>query len=283
MERGEQHCSQQRPRLLVIRNHAQLQGLLGPGFDRAKAPDWQKYAIVAVYLGLKMTGGYGVEFQEPYEQDGQLLVPFKERTPGPGMFVTQALTTPCRLQVVPVKPGQEVVLKNLLQVSTLTYQPIMLQKNHFQCEIPQGWYREQYEKFLEKDVGGMMLMAPPEMEGEGVKIFLTHYDQEDQNLLENPGAYVEKYPHAEIGKYHIQEKFKANAHPPVSGLPGRWYDRESAITLRQMGKKATVKEQLAVIPARKGFYVLHYWAPGGLAGKYAPVFLRVTQSFRAVD
>lgn len=279
---GGQHCSEKRPGLMVIRNQGQITRLLGERFANSQALDFQKYAIVAVFMGLKMTGGYGVEFKEPYVQEGKLIVPFKERAPGPGSFVTQALTTPCRAQVVPVKPGQEVILKNLLEVSELTYRPVRLQKDHFQCEIPYGWYLERYEKFLEKDGGGMMLMAPPETEGEGVKFFITYYDQEDGNLLKNPEAYVEKYPHAEISKYHIKEKFRTQ--PPASGLPGRWYGRESTITTRHpFIRKMTVKEQLAVLPARKGFYALHYWAPGELADKYAPVFLRVVKSFRAVD
>jgi len=282
-EKGAQHCAQQRPMLMVIRNPEQLRGLLGEGSSQAQAVDFRKQAIVAVYLGQKMTGGYGVEFKEPYEEKGRLVVPFQERVPGPDRFVTQALTTPCRLKPVAVKEGQEVVAKNLLEVSGLAYQPMMMGKNLFKCEIPRGWYREVYEKLLDQDVGGMMLMAPAEMEGEGVKIFVTHYGQADETLVQNPAAYADKYPHAEISKYRIQEKFKAAARPPASGLKASWYDRESVITLRDQSKrKLTVKEQLAVVPGAQGFYVLHYWAPAAIFHKYAPVFLRVAQSFQPV-
>ena len=82
--------------------------------------------------------------------------------------------------------------------------------------------------------------------------------------------------------HYLQEKFKANPQPPVSGLSGQWFDRESTITLRQLGRKMTVKELLAVVPAQKGFFALHYWAPEALSAKYLPVFRRVVQSFQAL-
>lgn len=289
-EWGGQHCPQQRPTLAVIKNQKTWEEVFAWAFNGSKAPqvDFRTHVVAAVFMGLKMTGGYRVEFKEPYVQEGKLIIPFKEHVPEG--IVTQALTTPCRFKAIPVRAGQEVILNNLIDVSNLVYRPIIyrppvyLGVNRFKCEIPRGWYGE-YDKFWyfpQGEIGGLMIMAPAELEGEGVKIFIDHYAPKDNGPLPNPESYVENYPPDDVRLNYIQERFKADAQPPVRGFAGRWFERESTITIRETGKKMKVREQLAVVPAPNGFYALHFWAPGELFDKYAPVFQHVVKSFQPV-
>ena len=191
-EWGGQYCSEKRPGLVVIRSREEYARLAGKSADPAQAFDFQRYAVVGVFMGLRMTGGYGVEFKEPLIKDGKVIVPFKEYAPGPGRIVTQALTTPCRFKVVPVQKGQEVVLQNLLEVSALTYRPVVFKQEQFRCEIPRDWHWEREETgtspnpYWEKEaadfpgeVGRLIIIAPGELEGEGVKIFLSRYVPKD--------------------------------------------------------------------------------------------------------
>ena len=293
-EWGGQYCSETRPQIVVIRSQAGLPRLRGSRLDPAQVPDFRKAAIVGVFLGQRLTGGFRVEFKEPYIQDGKLIVPFQEHAPGPGSFVTQALTTPCGFKIVPVKPGQEVVIQNIQKVADLTYRPLRLQTGHFQCDIPQNWYWERQEAgtspnpYYQRDpasfpgeIGGLMLMAPPEMEGEGVRIFVARYVPQDQPPPAGLQTYLEKYPPDDLFKYSFPEKFQA-AQPPANSPGGQWFARQTVVSLRGTGNKLPIKELLGVIPAQSGFYALHYWAPAALAEKYAPVFHRVVQSFQPV-
>ncbi|MBI4644548.1 MAG: hypothetical protein HY790_11670 [Deltaproteobacteria bacterium] len=109
---------------------------------------------------------------------------------------------------------------------------------------------------------------------------MTRYVPKDQPPPAGPQTYLEKYPPDDLFKYYLQEKFQTAGQPPASSPPGQWFERQSFISLRGTGKKLSIKELLEVIPAKKGFYTLHYWAPAGLAEKYAPVFQRVVQSFQ---
>lgn len=56
---------------------------------------------VAVFLGQRNTGGYGVEILQVKAEGGKLVVEYRETTPSPDMMVTQALTTPWTVVVVP--------------------------------------------------------------------------------------------------------------------------------------------------------------------------------------
>lgn len=292
-EFGGQYCSETRPRVVIIRSKEGLPRLPGARFD--PAPDFQKTAIVGVFMGQRPTGGFGVEFKEPYVQDGKVMVPVQEHAPEPGRFVTQALTTPCRFKVVPAKPGQEVVVINLNKVADLTYRRIKLETGRFQCDLPQSWYWEKmgvgtstnpYYVRVPSDfpgeMAGIMLMAPAEMEGEGVRVFVARYVPKDQTSMAEPQTYLEKYPPDDLFFHYIQEKFQSGGQPPAGSPAGRWFTRQSVISLRGTGNKLPIKELLGIIPTKDGFYTLYYWAPAALAEKYEPVFQRVGQSFQPI-
>lgn len=84
---------------LVITDMAQWQKLWKRIFKNAVCPeiDFNKYAVVAVFLGVRPTGGYNIEFGAPAGEGRQMLIPYKEIKPK-GM-VTQALTQPYKLKV----------------------------------------------------------------------------------------------------------------------------------------------------------------------------------------
>ena len=56
---------------------------------------------VAVFLGERRTGGYTVRIENAAAQEGRLVVTYQESPPPPGTMVTQALTSPWALVVVP--------------------------------------------------------------------------------------------------------------------------------------------------------------------------------------
>lgn len=70
-----------------------------------KAPpvDFSKYLAAAVFIGLRQTGGYAVEFLPPVSDGKTAKVPYRIRTPKGG-FVTQAFTTSYAIQLY-TKPG----------------------------------------------------------------------------------------------------------------------------------------------------------------------------------
>jgi hypothetical protein len=74
----------------------------------APALDFKRYAAVAVFIGEKPTGGYTAVFDEPVDQDGDLLVRY--RVPRPSGFTTQAFTSAWRVRAFP-RPKGRIILE----------------------------------------------------------------------------------------------------------------------------------------------------------------------------
>lgn len=66
-----------------------------PGADLARE------TLVAIFLGPKPTGGYGLDVVGVTLEDGDLYVDVLERAPAPGAIVSQALTSPWLLIRIP--------------------------------------------------------------------------------------------------------------------------------------------------------------------------------------
>jgi hypothetical protein len=72
--------------------------------------DFGKEMVIAVALGQKRTGGYGIEVREINEVDGKLEVIVESTSPKPSGMVSQALTQPIHV-VRTARYGGEVVFK----------------------------------------------------------------------------------------------------------------------------------------------------------------------------
>lgn len=68
--------------------------------------DFSQSTIIAVFLGQRNTGGYGIEVVEILAQDGGALVRFHKTSPPAGSFVTQALTQPYHIVKVSKVEGE---------------------------------------------------------------------------------------------------------------------------------------------------------------------------------
>lgn len=66
-----------------------------------RAFDPAREMAVAVFLGERRTGGYAVRIVSAEPRDGQLVVTYQESPPPAGSMVTQALTYPWALAVLP--------------------------------------------------------------------------------------------------------------------------------------------------------------------------------------
>jgi len=60
--------------------------------------DFAKYFAVAVFVGMRPTGGYGVEFLPPVCDGKAVTVPYRVKGPGKSSFVTQAFTAAYAIQ-----------------------------------------------------------------------------------------------------------------------------------------------------------------------------------------
>jgi len=83
----------------------QLWSSIGAPPTARPAVDFSTTMVLAVFMGRKSTGGYGVRIDRvvPTESGGAVFV--SEKVPGPGDTVTQALTSPFHIISCPVISG----------------------------------------------------------------------------------------------------------------------------------------------------------------------------------
>jgi hypothetical protein len=95
------------PRQSVVRTQGEWEALWrAHDYDKpAPTVDFSKEMVVAVFMGSRPTGGYGVEITSVAERNGALVVSYRERSPSPGAIAAQVLTFPFHIVAVPRRAG----------------------------------------------------------------------------------------------------------------------------------------------------------------------------------
>lgn len=87
-------------RELIIYNDSQYRALMNDLYKNLdqmpKIPDvdFKKNSLVAVFIGSRASGGYGVKIDSIIETSNKLIVNITETTPGKNCMVTDAITSP---------------------------------------------------------------------------------------------------------------------------------------------------------------------------------------------
>ncbi len=113
---GATHSGVQEQRVVVARDAAAWNavwrehgGLQIPS-PEAPSVDFEREMVVAVFLGERGSGGYGVTIEAIERTSTGLLVKARETKPGPDDIVTMALTSPMHAVAVERVPGDELEL-----------------------------------------------------------------------------------------------------------------------------------------------------------------------------
>lgn len=93
-------CGVSKAASLKVESAEEWEKLWKEAFNReAPSVDFKKRFAVAVFLGLRQTGGYSVEFLEPQARADAAVIRYRTRGPGPSSFVIQAFTTPYAIRL----------------------------------------------------------------------------------------------------------------------------------------------------------------------------------------
>lgn len=84
------------PRTVVVRTPADWTTLWNEHAGGVKPPavDFSTSMVIAVFSGMKPTGGHSIEITHIEKGEKEIVVTYTERTPGPDDITTQALTFP---------------------------------------------------------------------------------------------------------------------------------------------------------------------------------------------
>ncbi len=82
------------------------------GGDKANLPavDFAKETVLAVFAGMKNTGGYDIQIEKVASRPGKTYVLYRQTAPSPDGMVTMAITYPAHVVVVPKLTGEVIFL-----------------------------------------------------------------------------------------------------------------------------------------------------------------------------
>lgn len=90
-----QYQGREEKAVLVIKDQGALENLYASVNDQTvPVVDFSKEQIVAIFIGTRSNGGYGIKINEVVETDKNIKVLFETTEPQPGQPVTMALTNP---------------------------------------------------------------------------------------------------------------------------------------------------------------------------------------------
>ena len=150
---------------------------------------------------------------------------------------------------------------------------------YFSCDVPQKWQLEKKTDQEKMGVYKIELIAPDAQKvpvtlyvsyfSNGNKYFKDYKDYVDSNSQDDMAAATDKYSPVTD---KILNKRKAFA-----------FDREEKHYLHPDNKSdesVILKEKFYVLPAKEGFFVMHFSAPKEVYSKHLPVFERVARTFK---
>lgn len=99
------HSGTNRAATRVVRETAQWEALWRElGREAPQSLDVSREMAVVIFLGERRTGGYRVDPIAVREEEGRLIVDYRERVPPPDAMVAQVLTSPWAVVTLPASP-----------------------------------------------------------------------------------------------------------------------------------------------------------------------------------
>ncbi|MBN2654168.1 MAG: hypothetical protein JXR79_03525 [Nitrospirae bacterium] len=169
---------------------------------------------------------------------------------------------------------------------TEDFKKYVMDNNYFSCDIPSSWdlIREK-EKDEDYKIYEIQLISP-RADKAPTMIFVSYYakDNEDFN---NYKDFLNRNSKNVLGETkNKRENYGSVTETGLNGTIAFSLQRERLRYLYPQSKSdesVSIKEQIYVVPAKEGFYVLHYSTSSALYNVFLPVFDRIVKTFRTKE
>jgi len=156
---------------------------------------------------------------------------------------------------------------------------------YFTCEIPASWQllREE-ETDAEDDIYQIELTGPAADKAPTI-IFVSYYGKDNEDFMDHENFLARNSTNALGETENERERYWPVKAIELKGMHAFELERERKKYLYPASKSEEsicIKEKLFVIPAKEGFYVLHYFASKSVYEDQLPVFDRVVRSFKTM-
>ena len=163
------------------------------------------------------------------------------------------------------------------------YKSYAMDKDYFTCSVPGDWnLKRDAENDEEYKIYEIQLVAP-KSEKTPTSIFVSYYAKDSDDF-----AGYQDFVNRNIKNVAGETKSSRESYEPpkkikMGGREAFELNCERMVYLHPESKtdeSVQLKEKHYVLPAKEGFYVLHFTAAKTLFAQYAPVFEKVAKSFK---
>ncbi len=150
----------------------------------------------------------------------------------------------------------------------------------FSCNVPSGWQQERDLKKEKRDKTLQLELLGPRADKSPVIIYAAFY-LNSGNYFKNYKDYIDKNSKDSWGE--TEDRYSAVNEIKLGGRKAFVFDREVKTSLNpeaSSGETVQIIEKFYLIPAKEGFYALHFYAPKSVYKQYLPVFERLAKSFK---
>jgi hypothetical protein len=161
-----------------------------------------------------------------------------------------------------------------------------MENNYFSCEIPKNWeLKRDREKERKSKVYKIELLGP-RVEKAPVIIYVAYYDR-GNNSFKDHADFIERNSKNILGESRSDtEKFSPVRKTMLNKKKAFEFESEIQEYLHPESKSSesvVIKEKFYVIPAKKGFFVLHYFAPKSVFARHLGVFSNIVRTFTIIN
>ena len=152
----------------------------------------------------------------------------------------------------------------------------------FSCYVPSAWAQA---RDLRKDKSsGVVKLSLTGDSGERIPamIYITHFGKTNR-YFKDPAAYIKMNSTDALDMPSKTDKYGPVSETVLAGKKAFVFEREKKEYLEPEGKSeesVVVRERFIVVPAREGFYALHYYCPQKAFKKHLPYFDRVVKTLK---
>ena len=161
------------------------------------------------------------------------------------------------------------------------YKAFAMEDKVFSCEVPADWQQKRDPEKEKRDKTPQLQLLGPRAESSPVMIYAAFYSKEG-GYFDDHNDFIERNSKDSWGD--TEDKYSAVKETAVGGRKAFVFDREVKTSLNPespSGETVQIMEKFYVLPAKDGFYALHFYAPKSVYRKHLPAFERLARTFKA--
>jgi len=160
------------------------------------------------------------------------------------------------------------------------FKKFAMEDKSFSCDVPAAWEQKRDLEKEKRDKTPQLQLLGPRAEKAPVMIYAAFYAKEG-SYFTGYKNFIDRNSKDSWGE--TEDKYSPVKETVMAGRKAFVFDREVKTSLNPenpSSESVQIMEKFYVIPAKDGFFLLHFYAPKAAAKQYLPDFERMAKTFK---